>query len=120
MMVIDPPVGSSPGGVTVTTSKQCVRSAMYDPMDSSTAECVLVKAYMYPAGDRMFKQVDEVSFSVYSEGANACRIRAYSRTIVVSAHCDSGRNYANLEAVLHALGLVRYQQTTLFGCPQTL
>ncbi len=120
LMIVDPPVGGGSDGVSVVASKQCVRAAMYDPNDVAPAECVLMKAYMYPAGDRMYKHVDEISFSVYSEGASACRVRAFSRTVMVYAHCDGGRNYANLERILHSLGLVRYQQTTLFGCPQAL
>jgi hypothetical protein len=122
ILIMDPPAvgdASSPSA-SVSTSKQCVRAAMYDPIDLTPAECVVMNAHMYPAGDRMYKHVDEVSFSVYSEGDNACKVRAYSTTVLVSAHCDSGRNYANLEGILHALGLVRYQQTTLFGCPQVL
>jgi hypothetical protein len=59
-----------------------------------------------------------VAFSVYPVDAASCQVRAFSHTLIVSAHCDGGRNYANLHSTLVNLGLLRYEQTTLFGCPQ--
>mmetsp|Transcript_39497 Transcript_39497/g.92417 ORF Transcript_39497/g.92417 Transcript_39497/m.92417 type:complete len:96 (+) Transcript_39497:332-619(+) len=91
---------------------------MFEPLATGQSSCYLIKADYFPAGVRMYKEMDEVSMSVYPIDANNCRVRAYSHTLLVTAHCDAGRNYANLESILKRLGLLRYRQTTLFGCPQ--
>ncbi|KAJ1482020.1 hypothetical protein T484DRAFT_1898451 [Baffinella frigidus] len=62
--------------------------------------------------------MDELSFGIYATGTTTCTLKAWSRTKLVTSHCDAGRNYRNLEDVILQLDLRSFVQSTLYGCPQ--
>lgn len=87
--------------------------------DTFEGSPLLLQATHLPPGARQNKFVDDLSFAVNPHGSG-CVVTAFSKTRIVSSHCDRGRNYANLESLLAGMAIQSYEQITLHGCPLKL